>query len=217
MQGSTNVGEIFDIEFLVNRLFSTLRAPKDYFGFGESGAFDRGKSLEQQDIRWSRGIKSVQLGATQGYARILQIDMALRGTDPLLAQNQFVVKMAYPSALDELQRADLYDARLRSMEGLTRVVNDVQGLDKKKWYKFLLQKFAGFPKAFIDQFVEEAKKDTADGNNPQGTWGLEGDDLTSAEEELLSDSFSPSMRRKLRNTVLNGTHSSDVVDGLLPR
>jgi len=59
LHGSSNVADIYDVEFIVNRMFSALRAPKEYFGFGDAGAFDRGKSLEQQDIRWARGVKSV--------------------------------------------------------------------------------------------------------------------------------------------------------------
>lgn len=208
LPGSNNIGDIIDVEFLVNRLFAALRAPKDYFGFGESGAFDRGKALEQQDIRWARGIKAIQLAATRGYARMLEIHFALRGVDVTLPNHAFSVKMSPPSALDELQRADLYDARLRSMEGLTRLVADFQGLNKKAWYKFLLEKFGGFRHGFFEQFLEKAKQDGADMH------GLEGQELTSQEKRFLTECYPRQLAGELHAIASNGTPSWDVRESL---
>lgn len=215
LSGSSNVGEIFDVEFLVNRMFSALRAPKEYFGFGDSsGIFDRGKSLEQQDIRWARGVKGVQHSVTRGYARLLQIDLALKGIDPTAPGNEFVVKMTPVSALDEIQRADLYDARLRSMEGLTRLVVDLEGLNRKAWFKFLLEKFGGFRQGFFDKFVDEAKADAAGGVPGAGRFGLEGADLTPSEQKFLLEAIPHGMGDHIHSIVANGTPSSAVRDAL---
>lgn len=214
LRGSTNVGEIFDVEFLVNRMFSALRAPKEYFGFGEGGAFDRGKSLEQQDIRWARGVKNVQEAVTRGYVRLIQIHMALKGIDPLSSMNQFSVKMCPVSALDEIQRADLYDIRLRSMEGLTRLVSDLQGLDKKKWFKWLLEKFGGFREGFFDQFITQSGEDAQNGVPGAGTFGLEGHDLTSSEKRFLMESLPQDIGYRIHSAISNGTRSTMVTDRL---
>lgn len=215
LSGSPNVGEIFDVEFLVNRLFSALRAPKEYFGFGEGGVFDRGKALEQQDVRWARGVKGVQHSTTDGYARVIQIDLSLRGIDPTAETNQFVVKMASVSALDEIQRADLYDIRLRSMEGLTRLVSDLPDLNKKAWFKWLLHKFGGFRKNFFDQFMQDTQQDADRGVPGAGRFGLEGQNLSSREKRFLVESL-PFIGSDIRSAVTNGTHSSTVLD-TLPR
>lgn len=214
LSGSANVGDIFDVEFLVNRLFSALRAPKDYFGFGDSGAFDRGKGLEQQDIRWARGIKGLQQSCTRGWAHILKIDMALRGIDPEAQGNEFVIKMSPVSALDELQRADLYDARLRSMEGLTRVVADLEGLDKKAWFRFLLTKFGGFREGFFDKFISQAKKDADKGVPGAGSFGLDGESLSAREERFLIEAMPKGMGYHLHSILSNGTPSSAVRERL---
>lgn len=208
LSGSSNVGEIFDVEFLVNRMFSALRAPKDYFGFGDSGGFDRGKSLEQQDIRWARGVKAIQLAATQGYMRICQIDMALRGIDPTTKTNEFSIKMTPVSALDEIQRADLYDIRLRSMEGLTRLVADMDGLNKKAWFKWLLHKFGGFRETFFDQFLQDAQMDANNGQPGAGRFGLEGVNLTTREKKFLLEALPYDIGQTIHSTVSNGTLSS---------
>ena len=216
LSGSANVGEIFDVEFLVNRLFSALRAPKDYFGFGDSGGFDRGKSLEQQDIRWARGVKAIQLACTRGYSRIVQIDFALRGIDPTLPTNEFTIKMTPVSALDEIQRADLYDIRLRSMEGLTRLVSDMDGLNKKQWFRFLLHKFGGFRDGFLDQFMEQAKDDAQGGVPGAGRFGLEGQTLSGLEQKFLLEALPDDIGQLIHSTVASGTPSSAVRD-TLPR
>jgi len=214
LSGSSNVGELFDVEFMVNRMFSALRAPKEYFGFGDSGGWDRGKSLEQQDIRWSRGVKSLQSAVCTGYARMLMIDMALRGVDPLATVNEFFVKMAAVSALDETQRADLYDTRLRSMEALTRLVSDLQGLDKKAWFKFLLSKFGGFDEQFLDQFVTQAKRDASDGVPGSGGFGLEGCELSSREQRFLMESLPESIGVDIRSASMNGVSSLSLRESL---
>lgn len=214
LSGSANVGEIFDVEFLVNRMFSALRAPKEYFGFGEGGAFDRGKSLEQQDIRWSRGVKSVQHSVTRGYTRMLQIDMALRGIDPTAEGNEFTVKMTAVSALDEVQRADLYDIRLRSMEGLTRLVADLEGLNRKAWFKFLLEKFGGFREGFLDEFISQSQADAGNAVPGAGSFGLEGQDLTPREQKFLIEALPKGVGTTIHSVVSNGTPSSAVRDAL---
>jgi len=214
LSGSSNVGEIFDVEFLVNRMFSALRAPKEYFGFGDGGAFDRGKSLEQQDIRWARGVKAVQLACTRGYARMLQIDMALKGIDPTIKGNEFTVKMTPVSALDEIQRADLYDIRLRSMEGLTRLVSDVQSLDKTAWFRFLLEKFGGFREGFLDNFMQQASDDEAKGGEGGGQFGLEGQDLTPSQKKFLLESLPHGTGQAIQSVISTGTRSSEIRDVL---
>lgn len=209
LNGSSNVGDIFDVELLMNRMFAALRAPKDYFGFGESGVFDRGKSLEQQDVRWARGIKSIQRACTRGYARALQIDLALRGVDPTLSENRFVVRMCPVSAIDETQRAELYDIRLRAMEGLTRIVSDLEGLNKKAWFRFLLEKFGGFREGFLDKFIQETKKDAEDGVFGSGGFGLEGESLDSKEKKFLAEAYRE-LGQEIHDVVALGTDSFDL-------
>lgn len=145
---------------------------------------------------------------------MLQIDFALRGIDPTTEGNEFVVKMTPVSALDEIQRSDLYDARLRAMEGLTRLVMDLEGLNRKAWFKFLLEKFGGFRQGFFDKFVDEAKADADKGVQGAGQFGLVGASLSPKEQKFLLEAIPPGMGDFIHSTVAAGTPSSLVCDKL---
>lgn len=220
LSGSSNVGEVWDYKLLIERLFSTLRAPKEYFGFGEGGGFNADKSISQLDIRWARGCKTSQKGVTTGWTKIAMVHMALLGINPLDKKNQFRTCMAPISYLDELQRADLYDVRTRcinSLNGITEQLN----LNRTKWFQWLLYKFGGFSIEFLDKFKSSAKSDqnTMPNNNDDsetsGDDGLDGRDLTNNEKESLLEMIGPEIPMLITDICRSST-SSDEIYELMP-
>lgn len=232
LAGSSNtMGELHDYEMLVKRLFSVLRAPPSYFGMREEGGalIDNGKTLAMQDARWARGCVGSQRAWTRGVARLCQIHMALKGIDPTDAANQFEVQMAPISYIDEQQRLEVFDLRSRAIDAISRVLSDVDGLDKKRWVSWLLWKFGGLSKGFLDQFIDrnsQAKPITEplppEGPNPEEVPqipGIEGEPLTRTEQESLVEALGPEFLRQLRPfcEFLDGnTRSSATLNELIP-
>jgi hypothetical protein len=227
--GSANIGEIHDYELLVKRLFAALRAPPSYFGMKEEGGavIDNGKTLGRQDIRWARSGKAGQKAATRGLVRLCQVHMALKGIDPTDPANEFEVCMAPISYLDEMERLEVFDLRSRAIDSISRVLTDVEGLDKKRWVSWLLWKFGGLSKNFLDQFIDQnaplqlpkqGAPPPEEGEPVPGVPGMEGEPLTPTEEETLITALGPeflSQVKLLAESVDQNTRSS-AVNELLP-
>lgn len=225
LAGSANtMGEIHDYELLVKRLFSVLRAPPSYFGMKEEGAvIDNGKSLAQQDVRWARGIKACQKSLTRGTTRLCQIHMAMLGIDPTDEDAQFEVQMAPVSYLEEQQRLEVFDLRSRAIDAISRVLTEVDGLDKKRWIGWLLWKFGGLSKGFLDQFVGGPGTQTPApppvGQEGTPVPGVAGEPLAQSEQESLVDILGPGFLKEvawLAEGLDQNTRSDSMLGDLLP-
>jgi len=213
LQGSSNTDNVYDVLLMIRKLFAALRCPPGYFGFDrEGGGWETGKALAQQDIRWARGCKSVQRGCTKGWARLLKIHLALKGIDPSLPKNRFSVHQSPVSILDEQMKADLYEARIRAMDALNRIIGDLEGLNRKAWFNWLLSNLAGFSPEFLNKFVEESKDSGA------GVEGLVGKSLDGNDGRKLVEILSSTSSGILRGIEdLTATTHSDRVEGPFPR
>lgn len=210
LTGSTNTDQIYDVEMLMNRLFSTIRAPKEYFGFGDDRSLiDTGKSLAQQDIRWARGCKSLQHSLTRGIMNIGAVHMALLGINPQVPENEFQVHMTPVSNLDEQQRAEIYDARTQVMDSLNRLVSEIDNIDKKAWLSWMMTKFGGLPPHLLDQFIQDAEKEGA------AMDGLQGESLTESDKVVLTRHLGD-LTGDFSNIVGVSTSSATLNGNLLP-
>lgn len=167
--GSTNIGDVHDMEFMVNRVFSTLRIPKEYFGFDSEG-WDQNKALAQKDIRFARTCKRIQRAVVLGTTRLIQIHLALIGIDPTLEQNEFTVKMTPISLLEEQGRAELYGVRMDLIDKLISM-GETLGLDNKKWAFYVVRTFGGFPESISKSMLKEIEPQAGGG----GGGGLGGE------------------------------------------
>lgn len=140
LPGSTNIGEITDVEMFRDMLFATLKIPKAYMGF--EGDINAKATLLAQDVRFARTIKKLQRALIQGIIRACQIHMVLKGLDPTDENNQFNIKMAPVSFLDDLQRKELYEIRLDLAARLS-VLGEELNLERIAWATFILTEFLG--------------------------------------------------------------------------
>lgn len=97
-----NVSAIVDIEHFRTKLMSALKIPEAYIGGDEYSSAKFG--LSQIDINFSRFVRRLQRAAINGVRRLAQIDLALKGINPLDPQNDFDIVMSVISALDQEQR-----------------------------------------------------------------------------------------------------------------
>ena len=74
--GSVDIKDIVDIEYFINRLFSGLRTPKEYLGFGTEGGFpgiQSSASLMRTHIRYSRVVQKCQRVLIQGIETLVEL------------------------------------------------------------------------------------------------------------------------------------------------
>lgn len=57
--GNVDVKDLTDLDYYTNKLFASLRTPKEFLGFSEGGFFSEG-SMTKKDIRFARMVRSVK-------------------------------------------------------------------------------------------------------------------------------------------------------------
>jgi len=108
LPGATNLGDIADIEFLQNKLFTALRVPKPFLGF--SDAAGDGKNLSLQDIRFARTINRIQQSAIQALNQIIITHLILIGFKDEI--RNFTITMNNPSNQAEVLRIELEQSKV---------------------------------------------------------------------------------------------------------
>jgi len=144
--GQGNVSDIVDVEFMVDRLFGSLRAPKAYFGF--EGDVNAKATLSSQDLKWGRVVNSVQKSVRQGLTRLCQIQLAYLGIDPY---EVFTVQMVVPSVLEELSRLEAYQTVIDSAERMMSL-GETLGLDQDAWRYHVMHAVLGFSEEEIEKY-----------------------------------------------------------------
>jgi len=135
LPGSGDMGQMFDLEYYTNKFFGAARAPKAYFGF--EGDLNGKTSLSQQDMRFARSVKRVQRSLKTGIRTTLEVNMHLMGMGDEASSLEWAVKMAPPSYLEELDRAEILRLRNETTESLLRVGEGL-GVDPKVWSLYVM-------------------------------------------------------------------------------
>lgn len=121
LPGGQNASDIDDIEFIRKNLFSALGIPKAFLTFDEDvGA----KSvLTQEDIRFARTVARIQEAIINELLKIAIIHLYLKGVrgDDLV---NFEIRMTNPSTVAELQKTELWRARMELVQAAGEGVFD---------------------------------------------------------------------------------------------
>ena len=122
---ATSIGGDFDpkaltdIEYFRDKLFGSLKVPKQYFGFtGDSTGFNGGTSLTILSSRYGKTIKKIQAVLCQMITDIVNLFLIDRGLDNYV--NKFTIRMQTPTTQEELDRR-------QNIENRTRYVSDIMG------------------------------------------------------------------------------------------
>lgn len=103
-----------DLEYFRGKLFSAIKVPRSYLGFGGEGSSRA--ALSQEDVRFARTVMRLQREVRNGYKEICRVHLAALGIDP--DQIEFDVKMSVPSAIFELAQLELLNARADAAQRL---------------------------------------------------------------------------------------------------
>jgi hypothetical protein len=124
--GGQYTGDIDDVKYLRDKLFSALKVPMSYLSRGDGASEDKA-TLAQKDIRFARTIQRLQRSVISELEKITIIHlftMGYRGNDLL----SFKLALNNPSKLAELQELEHWKARFEAADGATGT-----GYFSKRW------------------------------------------------------------------------------------
>ena len=109
LPGGQNLGDIEDIEFIRANLFSALGIPKAFLTFDQD--IKSKQVLTQEDIRFARTVARVQEVVIAELVKIGMIHLYVKGKRGKDLVN-FNIRMTNPSTVAELQKMELWRARM---------------------------------------------------------------------------------------------------------
>jgi hypothetical protein len=125
VSGGSYTGDIDDIKYLRDKLFSAIKIPMSYLSRGDGQNEDAG-TLAQKDIRFARTIQRLQRSVVSELEKIAIIHlftMGYRGNDLL----SFKLILNNPSKLAELQELEHWKARFEAADSAS------QGYFSRRW------------------------------------------------------------------------------------
>jgi hypothetical protein len=123
--GGKYTGDIDDVKYLRDKLFSALKIPMSYLSRGDGSDEDKA-TLAQKDIRFARTISRLQRSVVSELEKVAIIHlftMGYRGNDLL----SFKLALNNPSKLAELQELEHWKARFEAADGAS------QGYFSRRW------------------------------------------------------------------------------------
>ena len=125
LPGGTYTGDIDDVKYLRDKLFSALKIPASYLSRGEEGGEDK-TTLAQKDIRFARTIQRLQRSLISELEKIGVVHLftlGYRGDDLV----NFKLSLNNPSKIAELQDLEHWRTRFEVAGGAT------EGYFSKGW------------------------------------------------------------------------------------
>lgn len=163
LTGSPNVGDIGDVEYFRDILFSGIKIPKAYLGF--EGDVNAKATLAQQDVRYARTLKTLTRALIEGAMRLSQIELVLNGIDPLDEKLILEIRMSPCSYLDELQRQELWSLRLELAQRMLELGTNMN-FNMAKWAAHILYNYLDMSIEAIKTFLKP------EGPQPQAGLGM---------------------------------------------
>ncbi len=148
LPGASNLGDIADVEYLQNKLFTGIKVPKTYLNYGE--ALPGGSTLSQADLRFARTINGFQEAVVMELRNIVNIHLKILGFDDDI--NNFTLTLTNPSTQQELLKLETMKARLD-------VFKDIFSSEATApvSYSWAMEYILGFSKSEITQILIQKK------------------------------------------------------------
>ncbi len=145
---NSNLGDIADVEYLQNKLFTGIKVPKTYLNYGE--ALPGGSTLSQADLRFARTINGFQEAVVMELRNIVNIHLKILGFDDDI--NNFTLTLTNPSTQQELLKLETMKARLD-------VFKDIFSSEATApvSYSWAMEYILGFSKSEIKQILIQKK------------------------------------------------------------
>ena len=188
LPGGTYTGDIDDVKYLKDKLFSALKIPQSYLFRGE-GADEDKATLAQKDIRFARTIQRLQrviITELEKIAIIHLFTLGYRENDLI----SFKLSMNNPSKIAELQDLEQWRTKFDVASAAA------EGFFSKRWIaenlfaiseeEFLRNQREMYHDRLVTAQMDQSAEATEAGGGG-GLGGLLGDDEPGGAEDLLGD------------------------------
>lgn len=192
---NSNLGDIMDIEYLQNKLFTAIKVPKTYLNYGE--ALPGGSTLSQADLRFSRTINRFQEAIVLELRRIANIHLFILGHEDDM--DNFSLSLTNPSTQQEL-------LKLETMKARGDVFKEMYSSDVTSpvSYTWAMEYILGFSKSEIKTILRQKKFERKMFN-----------EMERAHEEYMDTGMFTELDRKFRkpgfdpNTDISGEEDGE--------
>ena len=188
LAGGQYTGDIDDVKYLRDKLFSALKVPQSYLARGEGSDEDK-TTLAQKDIRFARTIQRLQRAIVSELEKIGIIHLFILGyrNEDLI---KFKLKLNNPSKIAELQELETWKTKFDVASGAT------EGYFSRRWVakkifnmtdeEFLRNQREMFYDSKFKAAVEKAgsEQEAAAGDSDAGLGGLDMGSVTSGDAEV---------------------------------
>jgi len=125
LPGGQFTGDIDDVKYMRDKMFSALKIPQSYLIRGEGGEEEKG-ALAQKDIRFARTVQRLQRSIISELEKIATIHLYVLGYrgDDLI---NFKLKLNNPSKISELQELETWNTKFSVASAAT------EGYFSKRW------------------------------------------------------------------------------------
>ena len=182
--GGKYTGDIEDVKYLRDKLFSALKIPASYLARGEGSDEDKA-TLAQKDIRFARTIQRLQRSLVSELEKIAIVHLftlGYRGNDIL----SFRLSLNNPSKLAELQELEHWKARFAAAGEATEgyfsrrwIAKNILAISEEEFQRMQLEKYYDKKHDISLEKVGEAAEAEAGGTGgglgDLGAMGAEGE------------------------------------------
>lgn len=146
--GDVDPKTLIDIEYYQQKEAGGLNIPLSYLKAqsGDGGGLSSGTALTKLDNRYARSIKRVQIAYTSGITNLLNLFAYKKGLISYI--NAFKVRMLSPSTIEDSDRDEQLDNRIRMMSDLLSMIENDERYDKetvKEIIEYLTSTFLNKP------------------------------------------------------------------------
>jgi Bacteriophage T4-like portal protein (Gp20) len=146
---ATNTNDLLrDVDLFLARLAAGIGFPVGFLGRGDMNTYKPGESLSRQSQPFAKRAARLQNTFLSEIARMLMIDFAMKGLDPLHPHNSFTVNMATVSPIQELEHNEIIQLKTDRMERALAFGQNAK-LDLSIWIPFVLEKYGGLSRELI--------------------------------------------------------------------
>lgn len=171
--GDVDVKGLADLDYFKDKMFSGLKAPKQYFGdTTDNAGFSGGQSLALISSRYAKTIKRIQNGLLQMFTDAINLILIDKGMDSYV--NNFTLKMQAPMTQEEVDRRDNNSTKVGIIQDIMNLLDGVDDESVKlRILKVLLSEVITDQSVIqilqeqidkLEQKEEEEKKETSSDN-----------------------------------------------------
>jgi len=172
LSGSGSALDITPIQFVLDKFYAAVRAPKAFFGidYNSGMPMNMKASLTNQDIRYARNVRHLQTCVKAGLRYLFELNLMLimspgdmqKGVvEPGLVSQldwrreggEFTVRMGPISYLEEMERLEVEQLRQQVALAMLEVGANNPAIDIVRWTNYVLREIVRVPEDELEQLL----------------------------------------------------------------